>query len=215
MTGASCVDTFLSERIKLVRSLAQGADPRIGYSELALIVCAVLSACAAHRWPGRGNDRRRFIELLVRHSDIRFSTAWVSIPALLNARHLANKDTPYGHPGHETRIFCDAEIDLSLEDAQERYASVDRQVLRNHCYAALIYERIRCAYVHEYRIGNDMITVPASRRSARVSYIGRGEQMQRMVHFHLDYLIDLADHHVSMSASKGEAEPSKWWIDGP
>ena len=68
-------------------------------------------------------------------------------------------------------------------------------------------------YAHEYRGGKDMITVPASRNSARVSYIGRGPKMRRMVCFHLEYLIELAQHHVSILPRAPEAPPSCWWVE--
>ena len=115
------MDTFLQERMELVRALADSEDLPVSYADLALITCAVISACAARRWPGRGFDRKRFVELLVQqHSDSRFRTSWISAPALLNAGLIRQDETPYGTPGNETRIYRDEEIDLSFEDARKQ-----------------------------------------------------------------------------------------------
>ncbi len=47
----------------------------------------------------------------------------------------------------------------------------------------------------------------------QVSYIGRGPDMRRMIHFHLEYLIALAEHHVSMLPAAPDAAPSRWWSE--
>ena len=56
--------SFLLDRIRLVNELIAGG-PRVEYADFVLILTAVLSACSARRWPGRGIDRNRFVELLV------------------------------------------------------------------------------------------------------------------------------------------------------
>ncbi len=207
------MDSFLQERIVLVKALAESEDLPVRYADLALITCAVISACAARRWPGRGIDRKRFVELLVQHTEIGFHTSWVSVPALLNASVIRQDQTPYGIPGNEDRIYRDEEIDLSFEDARTKYRAIAPKQLRRYCYASLIYERLRCAYAHEYRSGEDTITVSPSRHSSRVSYIGRIPEMRRKACFHLKYLIELAQHHVSIVPAAPEAPPSEWWSE--
>ena len=205
------MERFLTGRLDLAKTLAGGVAGA-SYGDVALIITAVLSACASIRWPGKGIDRKRFIELLVSHSPEEFRTSWVSIPALISQGFVSESDTPYAG-GNFDRIFRDDEIDLCIEDAKTQYPEVPQERLRKHCYASLIYEWLRCGYAHEYCPHENITHAPPSR--ARVSYIGRlmGNQVTRMVSFHLDYLFAIAEHHVSVLPGTGSSAPSTWWID--
>jgi hypothetical protein len=214
--GSDHMRNFLRERMELVRGLMSGKLP-VAYADLALITCAVMSACAARRWPGKGIDRRRFIELLVVHSAPDFHTSWVSVPMLLNRRLIAEENTPYAR-GKQTRIFRDEEIDLSFDAAAARYPNVPPSVLVDCCCASLIYDQLRCGYAHDYSAGKDMTHVQPSRREARVSYILRGTgpgwaAVRRMATFHLPYLIELAEYHVALVPDEACERPARWWID--
>jgi hypothetical protein len=78
----------------------------------------------------------------------------------------------------------------------------------------LIYEWLRCGYSHEYCPHENITHVPASNHKARISYIGRlaNSRIKRMVSFHLDYLISLAEYHISILPSNYSPRPSFWWI---
>jgi hypothetical protein len=205
---------FLQGRINLVKSLID-SSLSVHYADLVLIICAVLSACASRRWKEeQRTDERRFIELLV-YSPPDFHTSWVSVPSLLNADLINENQTPYRNQANTTRIFCDDEIDLSIEDAIKQYPQVPLKKLKQHCYACLIYERLRCKYSHEYWPGESIIHVPASRNDARISYIGRLSEttIKRMISFHLNYLMLLAEYHVYNLSRRASTAPSPWWID--
>ena len=208
------MEKFLRGRLDLVNVRADDV-PGANYSDLVLIITAVLSACASVRWPGTRIDKKRVIELLVRHSPEDAHASWVSVPALIYEGLLAEIDTPYGGPGESTRIFCDHEIDLALDDAKTKYAHVSSRQLRKHSYASLIYEWLRCGYAHKYCPHESINEVPASKRNARVSYIGRGtlQGLERRISFHFDYLMELAQHHVSILPQTPSPAPSMWWID--
>lgn len=205
---------FLKRRINLVKTLVAGDLPVV-YADLVLILCAVLSACGAVRWPGRGIDKKRFIELLISYSAQDYHTSWVSVPALLNDGLIDISNTPYGNPGNMTRIYLDDEIDLSISDAKISYPYLSSEQLRKYCYASIIYEWLRCGYSHEYCPHENITEFPPSRNAARISYIGRSinNEIIRMVSFHIDYLISLADYHVSILPSRQSPIPPKWWID--
>ena len=205
---------FLQDRIRLVRELLHDDAPQVAYGDLALILCSVISACAAVRWPGRGSDRNRFVELLVQHSPADHHTSWISVPALINRDHLLEDDTPYRH-GNATRIFCGDQIDLPYDQARLQFPSISAQQLKAVSYAALIYTWLRCGYAHEYCPHDSVTEVPASRYEARVSYIGRndGVRIKRMASFHLDYLIAVADHHASQLPDSPSPQPTDWWYD--
>jgi hypothetical protein len=204
---------FLRKRVELARTLATD-NPLADYSDVVLVVTAVLSACASIRWPGKGVDRRRFVELLVKNSPEDFRLSWVSIPALINRGSIRESDTPYAG-GNSTRIFRDDEIDLPFQDVRTRYPSVPQDQVRKYSYASLIYDWLRCGYAHEYHAHEDIITVPPSRKNARVSYIGRwtSESSKRMVALHLDYLLEIADYHVCALPETEDPRPSVWWLD--
>lgn len=208
------MEKFLKGRLDLVDVLAADVAGAT-YADLVLIITSVLSACASVRWPGTGIDKRRFVELLVRHAPEDSRASWVSVPALINAGFVAESDTPYGPPGESTRIFCDHEIDLAFDDAKAKYSHVPTRQLRRHSYACLIYEWLRCGYAHEYCPHENITHVPASRRKARISYIGRGTPrgLKRMASFHLDYLMELAQHHVSTLPTTPSPAPNPWWLD--
>ena len=236
-----------------MKGLAESEDLPVRYDDLALITCAVISACAAWRWPGERIDKKRFVELLVKCSPSDSHTSWVSVPALVNASMIGEDHTPWGVPGNATRICRDEEVDVSLEDARTRYPDRTNAELRRHCYASLIYQRLRCAYMHEYRSGEDIAAYSWERHSpdksldsARVSYGGevrlsdtgaemrrkrnaaeispiknaaqmrrlsKETEIRRTIHFHLDYLIELAQHHVSIMPPACEPRPDEWWVD--
>jgi len=203
---------FLQGRIDLIRDLDNNSS--VHYADKVLIVSAVLSACASHRWPGQKIDKKRFVELLVKHSPADFHTSWISVPSLLNDALIRKNQTPCGKAGNETRIYIDDEIDLSIQDTIIKYPQVSLKDLKQHCYAYLIYERLRNGYSHEYWHHDSITHVPASAKEARISYIGRliGAVTKRMISFHLDYLITLAEYHVSILPSKPSTIPSSWWI---
>ena len=207
--------SFLKDRVRLVREL-MNSGPNVAYADLCLILCAALSACAALRWPGKKIDRKRFIELLVLHSNPDHNAGWISVPALISNGLLQESVTPYGKPGEFTRIFCDYEIDMDIANARTSYPSVKDSDLRSHSYACLIYEWIRCGYAHEYCLNGHATSVPASYRPAKVSYIGslNGVNISRVACFHIDYLIALTDYHVDHIPLAPDRIPIKWWIDG-
>ena len=120
------MQNFLQGRIDLVRDLDNNSS--VHYSDKVLIISAVLSACASHRWPGQRIDKKRFVELLVKHSPGDFHTSWVSVPSLLNDALISKHQTQYGEAGNETRIYGDDVIDLSIQDAIIKYRSCCKKI---------------------------------------------------------------------------------------
>lgn len=204
---------YLLDRIRLVRDL-QSSGISVHYNDLVLILCAVLSACAAQRWPGSGIDRKRFVELLVKISPPEYHTDWVAIPALIADGLVDENDTLY--VGNETRIFTDEEIDQPILDAAARFPQVGLKKLKSHTYASLIYAWLRNGYAHEYLAHRNITHVQASSHQARVSYIGRGVLgggIQRMTSFHLDYLTQLAEWHAGEVVESPFPQPATWWLE--
>jgi hypothetical protein len=207
--GAYPMRSFLQKRLSLAHSLTE--NPDASYGDIVLILTAVISACAAYRWPGKGIDRQRFVELVALLTPSGFHAGWVSVPALIANQHLLEADTPLGLPSNAGRIFCDDDVDMPLSEAKKQYPHIPQQILRGHSYAALIYEWLRCGYAHEYCPHENITTVPPSRRKARASYIRRGDSL--VVSFHLNYLVELAQQHVSALPDAALPRPAHWWCD--
>lgn len=193
---------YLRKRIELARYIC--TTPMASYEDVVLILTAVISACAAWRWPGKGKDRERFIRLLTEYSLPDHHADWVCIPALINDCILQESETPYHN--NDTAIFTDEEVDLSPMDARAKYAALTEDQLRKHNYASLLYKYLRCGYAHEYIPHGTITHVPATQRAARISYIGRlgtdSDKITRMICFHPDYLFNVAEHHVSVLPSR-------------
>lgn len=209
---------FLEGRISLVSRLLAN-DPEVAYADLMLILTAVLSACAAVRWPisqkGEGIDKVRFVELLVTASPQDARAGYVSVPALVRSGLVSEAQTPWNEPGRSTRIYKGEETDCAFDSAVIAFPAVTKKDLKRHSYACLIYEWIRCGYAHEYCVSDWVTEVPPSRKHAQVSYIGRADRhlgIVRMAHFHLDYLIDLAVHHVRTLPDHALVRPTEWWL---
>jgi hypothetical protein len=212
--GGDAMRGFLVDRIRLVREII-ASDIEVSYADLGLILCTVMTACASRRWPGKRIDQHRFVELLVQESPPDFHASWVCVPELINKGLVAESDTPYGPDGN-TIIFCDEDVDLTLADAKAKYPQVSTRELKRCSYAMTIYDRLRCGYAHEYCPHENITHFPPSRREARISYIGRtlnSGELLRMVSFHLDYLIRLAEHHAQNLADVPAHQPNVWWLD--
>jgi len=208
---------FLENRMRLVRQLLV-SHPEVAYADLVLILTAVLSACAAIRWPSQKKeriDKRRFVELLVTASPLEARAGFLSVPALLTSGLITEAQTLWGEPGQSSRILRGEEIDSDVDSSALAFPSVSKKDLKQHSYACCIYEWLRCGYAHEYCAPEWVTQVPPKRENAQVSYIGRitSSGIVRMVCFHLDYLIDLADHHVRVLPDHAIARPTKWWLD--
>ena len=212
--------SFLEGRIKLVRQFSVDDTP-VSYADLVLILTAVLSACAAVRWPSQKGDRidkQRFVELLVTESPPEAMAGYISVPALMASELITEAQTPWGKPGESTRVYRGDEIDLDLNSAAQAYPAISKKKLKQHSYACLIYEWLRCGYAHEYCANEWHTHVPPSREKTPVSYIGRlmpDGGIVRMTCFHLEYLIDLADHHVKTLPNHALIRPNEWWLNAP
>jgi hypothetical protein len=86
---------FLQGRVDLVKALRASSLP-VTHQDLELILTAVMSACAACRWPGEGFDRKRFVESLVRFSSPKLHLDYVSTGALLEMGVISDRGAPLG-----------------------------------------------------------------------------------------------------------------------
>jgi hypothetical protein len=210
---------FLQGRIDLVQQLRTSTlavAQAVTQQDLELILTAVISACAACRWPGEGFDRKRFVESLVRFGSPDLHLDYVSTGALLEMSVISDSQTPWGVLGEERRIFTGAEIDGSIAEMAKQYPHVSTRDLKEASYANRIYKWLRCGYAHAYWATGNTTHVAPSDLPAQISYIGRREPdgtRVRIGSFHLDYLIDVAQEQVSTLPKEKLPMPDSWWID--
>jgi hypothetical protein len=209
------MQSFLQGRIDLVKALRKSSLP-VTYQDLVLILSAVISACAACRWPGESFDRKRFVESLIRFGSAKLHLDYVSTGALLELGVISDSETPWGEFDQEIRIFTGGEIDGAIPDMAQRYPNVSTRDLKRASYANRIYEWLRCGYAHNYWAAGNTTHVAPSDLPAQISYIGRRESdgtRVREASFHLDYLISIAEEQVATPPESKLEKPDQWWID--
>ena len=194
-----------------------------GYSEAAILVCATLNALAAEAWPGRGLDRVRFVELLIKMMSSTPSPATISVPLLV--QHLrtesltAEADTltrelmPFG----SSLVITGSDVDKSEFDLLSICPAIPVGLLRKNSYACLLYEDIRSSYAHEYRPGGRADSWPMTMLQGQsISYVNNVSE--RRIHFHIEWLASIATELAksldAMDATLPLAHPATWWIKG-
>jgi hypothetical protein len=151
-----------------------------GYAEACLLLFGVVSGLSAAAWPGKKKDRKRFIELLVRHGNAPPSAARISAPLLCaDLRRTGKVAEAVVLEGLRPRALGRAnngtiltEADVDMEEAEVRSACPALAVtdIRSFSYGSLVYGELRCAFVHEYQFGERATSRPMTDRPAGVSY---------------------------------------------
>jgi hypothetical protein len=215
---------WVTEKCQVAARLSQG-EAGGGYAEAVILICAALSALSAELWDGRGIDRCRFIEMLVRvgHNTSDFTT--VSIPLLV--QHLDNSSRKsealqmqraFSLPS-SARVVTGPEVDKSEKDVLSICPQLDLKEVRRFSYASILYSEIRSSYAHEYRSGELADSWPMTMLAdQQVSYINRmtdDSEMRRLVHFHVEWLAQIA---IELASAVDNLEvtlprPPVWWID--
>lgn len=194
-----------------------------GYSEAAILVCATLNALAAEIWPGRGVDRARFVELLIKMTSSSPSPATISVPLLVQhlrtELHTAEADTlaralmRFG----SALVITGSDVDKSELELLSICPTLPVDLLRKNSYACLIYEDVRSSYAHEYRPGVRADSWPMTMLQGQcVSYVNK--VTERRVHFHIEWLaritVELAKSIDTSDVTFPLAPPTTWWIAG-
>jgi len=206
---------FLQGRIDLVKTLRESSIP-VTYNDLVLILTAVMSACAACRWPGERFDQKRFVESLTRFGSPELNLDNVSTGALLEIGVISLSESPWGVHGKELHVFTGEQIDGPIPRMAERYKQVTVNQFKRASYANRIYEWLRCGYAHNYWNAGYTTHYQTSDFPAQISYSRCTEPDGKVImeaHFHLDYLIDVTQQQVSTLLKGNIEKPAEWWLD--
>ena len=192
------------------------------------MLCAALSALSAEVWPGRAIDRLRFIELLVRLGSNSSFCMTISVPLLAqfleDERRIsdaADIRRVFGLP-NTARVLTGSEIDKPESEVLAACPALSLFDVRRFSYASLLYHEVRSSYAHEYRPGDAAGSWPMTMLpDQKVSYINRlaepRMQLERLIHFHVAWLGDLAVNlaeAVDTSGSVSRSRPATWWAEG-
>jgi len=120
------MQSFLQGRINLVKA-TRGSSLSVTREDLELILTAVMSACAACRWPGERIDQKRFVESLIQFGSPELHLD-VGTGALLELGVIS--ESSVGKFGQEIRIFTGDEIDSAIPDMAQRYPKVSTRDLK-------------------------------------------------------------------------------------
>lgn len=215
----------MQEKLRIVSCLTQ--PPCSGsYAEAAIILCGILSAFAAEMWPGKGIDKKRFIELLVRCGTYRAYLRTISVPLLVADLELAGEMTDARTLRatfhlNEAQVFTGIQVDASEEKLVSLLPNMTLEKIRTLSYAHLLYDDVRSSYAHEYGPGAKAGSRPMARQpDAKVSYINRlndNDRTIRLIHFHMNFLADLVSDLASALDSEPtlpRAHPTTWWMQG-
>lgn len=220
---------YVDHKLDMARRLGSG-ECGGDYSDACVLISALLSGIAADLFPGTGMDRRRFVETWVRYGRPDFRSSSISVPLLIRrlrrkGRHSEAaaveklRSDSFG-PGHATRVLIGSDVDLPEDAVLQASPKLTRKDVRDRSYPVVFYEHVRSTLVHEFHLDNRASSVPMTNQETAVSYVNvlHNGAVQRRIHFHLPWLLDLA-----RSVADGAKEdvqkrpmplPSAWWIDG-
>lgn len=195
------------------------------YAEAVIILCSVLSGIAADIWPGQHQDRKRFVELLIKYTNVSLNCEKISIPLLVGAVRnsgdiqLADKIKKELIPFCDTRVLTGDDIDKPLNELKSNYPTIDTKILKNNSYANILYGEIRSGYVHEYRPGkrSDSWNMSGVRQNSSISYINRLDKTDRLIYFNVSWLAKLIEE-IAGNFSKNTSLPvfnnyDSWWLE--
>lgn len=221
---------WVQERIALAKRLNEGECSGY-YGDAMLILSALLSGLAADLWPGKGKDRRRFVEAWSTLSSPELNAAAISVPFLLDfldgegQLDLA-EEVRATRPGAlapwDSLVVTGERVDQSEDELAALDPQLTPKVLRRFSYGSVFYEHVRSGYTHEYHTTESARPHPQTSEPAPVSYVNvlRRPDLRRSrpIHFDVAWVAEVVK---SVSASvmasnrnRSLPDPRTWWIDG-
>lgn len=229
--------TWAEERGRLARSLGQG-DLGGSYADGAIILCAAISAMSSLLWePTERTDRKRFIEIVARlcsggPDTTRVSASLLAVEFPQLGKHLGISEKSLYLTGGKDKTEAEAISICGTAGVSDCTRSV-----RRYSYASLLYEQVRCGFIHEYKPGKQATGADALRgiagvRSNHISYVNSLTEennlmvARRLIHFPLEWISEVAlavatamDGECSRqskypSDNLGLKVPTRWWSEG-
>lgn len=218
----------MAQKIKIAQNVARGCCDGT-YAEGALILCSIISGLSAIAWPDHKKnniDRKRFVEIITRFSPL---------PHKVSAPLLDQAEKVWSRLGISQKSFyLTASNDLNEKDVEKECPNLSLRKIRKYSYANLLYEQIRCGYVHLYKPGREAADHDSLRPIVNfdknvVSYINinsKDNKICRLIHFPLHWIAGIAegvarglDNECTQRRKMPFDDlclevPTKWWLDG-
>ena len=227
MSSPTWRKNWVTVKCDVARRLSDG-EAGGSYAEAAILVCTTLSALSAELWEGRGIDRVRFIEALAQLGPNASECRVISVPLL--TQHLDNSQRgaeaillrrAFSLPT-SARVVTGPDVDQTEDSVLLICPELEVAELRRFSYASILYGEVRSSYAHTYKPGEMADSWPMTMlANQHVSYINRlndGLEMQRLAHFHFDWLAGLAIELASVVDGLPDvlprAQPQVWWVQG-
>jgi hypothetical protein len=217
------------ERVDLAKRLNEG-ECGGSYAEAILILSALLSGIAADLWPGKGKDRKRFVQLWASHADPHLNPNHVGVPFLVD--HLDAEGPPglaekvrSTRPGafmpagiSDALVVTGAEVDQAETGLRALDQRLTPDLLREFSYGKLFYDHLRSGYTHEYHTTEHASPRAQATEPAPISYVNFASGRNRRIYFDIEWVAELVES-VSSSAVplRRQApfqDPVPWWVEG-
>ena len=218
--GLELID-FVDNKISLCQKIL---DSKIGgsYFEVYLILSSVISGIASLIWPGRGIDRKRFVELLIRFDSSENEFSRISTPLLLdNFKNSSITNIEVFKKYQEfqvSRILTGSEIDFNENYIVNVTKEIVIKDLRSFSYANIFYSEVRSSIVHQYELSKIASLFPMTIRRELVSYNNYLEKPNRRICFNIQEMmnrIKLISTNVFREIKMvPQKTPISWWVDG-
>jgi hypothetical protein len=227
--------SWIKGKSELAHALANGSCGGT-YADGAIVLCTSISAMSSLMWvKKRGTDRKRFIEIVARHPEPGFDPTTISAILLsqsqdhaLLKQKLAVSDIAFRYTGNddkpESEIIKLCSNSISSDDC--------KKLARKYSYACLLYEHIRCGFIHTYRAtesaaSDDALRGIFNQGTSRITYVNYlATEKRRKIYFPLEWISKVAQNiaigldkecaHLNkvLGESLDLAIPSAWWIEG-
>ena len=214
---------WTEQKIEIAQKLSKGESGGT-YAEAAIILCSVLSAIAADIWPGKSKDKKRFVELLIKYSDESLGAKVISIPLLIGSL----RDSEYKEeseilsdlfmPECDSRVITGPDVDKDESEIASICPSIPIKLLRQNCYAHILYTEVRSSYVHQYLPGkrSDSWAMAPQRRRVEISYVNRLDRVDRQIYYNINWLVSAIRSIVATTGDDIESlvkpEFKNWWL---
>lgn len=219
--------SFVEQKIKTAQAITDGCCGGT-YAEGSLILCSMISAMSAIAWPGNNIDKKRFVEIIIRYP-LEIDPKKISRPLLAQDGKVSDSSRGISN----IAFYFSEDIDLNETDALRLCPSLKLSEIRKYSYAHLLYEQIRCSFVHEYKIGqkakdHDSLRQIAQINTSAISYVNenRGNTLYRSIHFPLRWIASVIEGVArgldNEPSNNGKMPfdnlclkvPKPWWIEG-
>ena len=194
----------------------------------------MLSGIASELWPGKGIDKRRFVQSWVQFSEPNLSPNLISVPLLAQqlrddgkaseAQTIENARPEMFGFGNQTVILNGKDVDASELEIVKWVPVLELSFIRRFSYPAVFYEHVRSSLFHEWKLSPKTTGIPMTSFPAGVSYVNRLDTAnmaisRRVIHFHMEWLADVVRSIAANSANlitsgKTLSLPTIWWIEG-